>query len=124
MSDHPENRRSFLKLITMGLGAVFGAIFGAPAVAYLVDARNRKAPESDFRPVRGVRLSELEIGKPVQGVIRAIRHDAWTLHPNDVIGRVWIVRTKPGDEKDCFQVFTTECPHLGCSINLVAGEKG
>jgi Rieske Fe-S protein len=56
-------------------------------------------------------------------VLRDLRHDAWTLHPDDVIGRVWIVRTKPGAGADCFEVFTTECPHLGCSINLIAGDN-
>ena len=112
-------RRSLLKWCTHALGVIVGAIIGVPAVAYLVDARNRKAPASDFRPIRGIRASDIkDINRPVQGVIRDIRQDAWTLHPNDVIGRVWIVRTKPGNDAACFQVFTTECPHLGCSINM------
>src|SRR5437660_10573602 len=92
------NRRSFLKWCTHGLGVVFAAIFGAPALAYLLDARNRQAPESAFRPIRGVRVGDVEdLNRPVQGVIRDIRHDPWTLHPHDVIGRVWIVRATPGN---------------------------
>jgi Rieske Fe-S protein len=115
-------RRSFLKWCTGGLGAVFAAILGVPAAAYLVDARNRKAPASVFRPVQGLRVSDIrEVNRPVQGVLRDVRHDAWTLYPDDVVGRVWIVRTKAGAGEDCFKVFTTECPHLGCSINLIEG---
>jgi Rieske Fe-S protein len=115
------DRRSILKWCTHGLGAIFAAILGVPAVAYLVDARNRKAPDNAFRPVQGVRVSDInEVNRPVQGVIRDVRRDAWTLHPSDVIGRVWIVRARAGDTANCFQVFTTECPHLGCSINLIA----
>src|SRR5438132_13400055 len=83
-------RRSFLKWATHGLGALFGAILGIPAIAYLIDARNRPAPDSDFKTV--ARLTELEIGVPKQVILRDIRHDAWTLHPNDVIGRVWLIR--------------------------------
>lgn len=116
-----SDRRSFLKWCTHGLSAIFAAILGIPAVAYLVDARNRKAPESTFRPVQGVKASDVtEVGRPVQGVIRAVRHDAWTLHPHDVVGRVWLVRLAPGASADSFRAYTTECPHLGCSINLVA----
>ena len=44
------SRRSLLKWCTHVLGAVIGAILGVPAIAYLVDARNRAAPASDFRP--------------------------------------------------------------------------
>jgi Rieske Fe-S protein len=117
------DRRSFLKWCTHGLGAIFAAVLGVPAVAYLIDARNRSAPKSDFRPVDGVRVSDIaEVNRPVQGVLRDVRHDAWTLHPDDVVGRVWIVRTKAGSGEDCFRVFTTECPHLGGSINCIAAE--
>jgi len=111
-----ENRRSFLKWVVNGLGAIFAVILGAPAVMYLVDARNRKPRESGFRPVEGVNLAELEVGQVKQGLIRDIRRDAWTLHPSDVIGRVWVV--KEGPAADALDVFTTVCPHLGCSINL------
>jgi Rieske Fe-S protein len=104
-------RRSFLKWATHGLGVLFGAILGIPALAYLIDARNRAAPAGDFRKV--ARLSELKEGIPQQVVIRNVRRDAWTLHPNDIIGRVWLVR-RSDDKVDAF---TTICPHLGCSIN-------
>ena len=115
-------RRSFLKWSTHALGTVVAAILGVPAIAYLIDARNRAAPASDFRAVHGIRVSDVkEINRPMQGVIRDVRQDAWTLHPNDVIGRVWIVRTKPGSDAASFQVFTTECPHLGCAINVTRG---
>jgi menaquinol-cytochrome c reductase iron-sulfur subunit len=106
-------RRSFLKLATAGLGALFAAVLGLPALAFLLDPRNRPARSGDFKPV--ARLSELQVDVPKQVVIRDVRKDAWTLHhPNDVIGRVWLVRRK-NDEVDAF---TTICPHLGCSVNF------
>jgi menaquinol-cytochrome c reductase iron-sulfur subunit len=108
----PADRRSFLKWATHGLGALFGLVLGIPAIAYLLDARNRKAPASSFKNV--AKLSELERGVPRQVVIRDERRDAWTLHPNDVIGRVWLIRR----DGDTIEAFTTICPHLGCSINF------
>lgn len=112
----PPDRRSFLDWAIHGLGAIFAVVFGFPAVAYLIDPRNRASSPGEFRPVSGITLSEIG-DVPVQGVIRNVRRDAWTLYPNDVVGRVWVRRVRPGDTADCFQVFSTVCPHLGCAIN-------
>jgi menaquinol-cytochrome c reductase iron-sulfur subunit len=120
MTQPNPDRRSFLRWAIYGLNAIFGVILGAPALAYLIDPRNRPAPEKNFRTVDGIRLDELVMNEPQQGVIRNVRWDAWTLHPNDVVGRVWVIKkvegpvTRPED----LLVFTTVCPHLGCSINL------
>jgi Rieske Fe-S protein len=110
----PESieRRSWLRWAIHGLGALFAAILGNPALAYLIDARNRPAPSGDFKTV--ARLSELQVGVPHQAVIRDVRRDAWTLHPNDVVGRVWLIRR----DKNQVDAFTTICPHLGCSVNF------
>lgn len=115
-----NERRSFLRWCTHALGALFGIVLGIPAIAYLIDARNRPAARRDFRPVQGVRLDDLHKDQPVQGVIRDLRRDAWTLHPNDVVGRVWVVKT--GDDDASIKVFTTICPHLGCFVNMNADQ--
>jgi len=115
--DLAPDRRSLLKRATYGLSAVVGALLGIPALAYLIDPRNRPVRDNDFKTV--ARLSDLPIGKPQQVVIRDISRDAWTLHPNDVIGRVWLVRR--GETQ--VDAFTTICPHLGCSVNFEEKEK-
>jgi Rieske Fe-S protein len=108
----PTSRRNFLKWATYGLGAAFAATLGAPAILYLLDPRNRPARPGAFKTV--AKLSDLKEGVPFQATIRELRHDAWTLHPNDVVGRVWLIRRK--DDK--IDAFTTTCPHLGCSVNF------
>jgi len=115
---HPEppNRRTFLDWAIHGLGAIFAVVFGVPVVGYLIDPRNRSGGPSDFRSVTGIKLETLG-STPTQGTIRNVRRDAWTLYPDDVIGRVWVHRVGAGKTKDNFQVFATVCPHLGCSIN-------
>lgn len=110
-------RRSFLKWAIHGLGVLFAAILGVPAVAYLIDARNRPARPGQFKTV--ARLSELEMGVPHQVVIQEVRSDAWTLHPNDVVGRVWLIRR----DQETVEAFTTICPHLGCSVNFEEKEQ-
>jgi Rieske Fe-S protein len=112
MNPPPENRRSFLKWATQALGAIVAAVLGIPAVAYLLDARNRPTRSSDFRTV--ARLGELPEGQPKQFVITDTRRDAWTLHPNEEVGRVWLIKQKDGS----VAAFTSICPHLGCSINF------
>jgi menaquinol-cytochrome c reductase iron-sulfur subunit len=103
-------RRTFLEWTIYGLSAVFSYVLGVPAIAFLIDARNRPARQSGFRSV--ARLSELQVDVPKEIVIRETRRDAWNLHPDDVVGRVWLVR-QPGDD---VLAFTTICPHLGCSV--------
>jgi Rieske Fe-S protein len=83
----------------------------------LLDARQRPARTGQFKAV--ARLDDLTEGVPYQAVIREVRRDAWTLHPNDVIGRVWLIRRDP----DTVDAFTTICPHLGCSVNFVEKDK-
>jgi Rieske Fe-S protein len=110
-------RRTFLKWATHGLGALFATIVGLPALAFLLDARKRSAPAGQFKTV--ARLDDLAEGIPQQVVIHEVRRDAWTLHPNDVIGRVWLIRR----DKETVDAFTTICPHLGCSVNFVEKDK-
>ena len=117
------HRRTFLKWATNLLGGLFGAVLGIPAIGYVLDPRNRPAPPGDFRRVG--RVSELTENVPKAAVIRDLRFDAWTLHPNDVIGRVWLIR-RPGMDADgqpTVDVYTTTCPHLGGSINFEEKSK-
>ncbi len=114
-------RRSFLRWCIHGMGALFSVIVGLPAIAYLLDPRNRPPRARGLRPVEGIKISELKDDVPKEGVIRNVRQDAWTYHPNDIVGRVWVVKFGNGD-KD-LRIFTTICPHMGCSINASPGQS-
>jgi menaquinol-cytochrome c reductase iron-sulfur subunit len=126
----PPTRRSLLGFAIVGIGAIFSAIIGFPIVCYVIDPRHRKGPKSAMKLVDGVKLDDpnLLAGKPVQGVVRDTRTDGWTLYPNDVIGRVWVVQLGPAPPNPLamdaaakaayLKVFSTICPHLGCSVNL------
>lgn len=139
------DRRSFLSFFSLAIifvGAVFSAVLGAPIICYVIDPRHRKGPKSAMKLVDGIKLNELDKDKPHQGVVRDTRTDGWTLYPNDVIGRVWVIRKgDPPDlssrekikafnasdddkKKEYLLVFTTICPHLGCSVNMTNDGDG
>jgi Rieske Fe-S protein len=105
-------RRTFLAWMTRGLSAVVGAVLAVPGIAYLIDPRRLRSGNGEFKPVS--RLDVLKPGVPLAVAVRDERHDAWTRHPVDVVGRVWLVR----QPDNTIKAFSTVCPHLGCSINL------
>jgi Rieske Fe-S protein len=116
MADH--DRRSFLAWATAGLGAVLGTVLGVPAAAYLLGGKREEKNADTSGGFKTVALfSELRPGVPHLVVIRNQRRDAWTLHPNDVLGRAFLIRR--GDTVEALDV---TCPHLGCSINYVGAE--
>lgn len=117
-------RRTFLRWATHGLGAVFATVLGVPAVVYLIDPRNRPARQRDFRST-GVRTAELAVNVPKETVIRETTRDAWTLHPDEVVGRVWLVRREGQDAqgRPKVEAFSTTCPHMGCSINFATADR-
>lgn len=113
-----STRRSWLKWATNLLGGLWAAMLGVPAVGYLIDPRNRPAAAGAFKPV--ALFGELKENVPKAAVIRDIRRDAWTLHPDDVLGRVWLIwrGEKAEDGTPKVEAYTTICPHLGGSINF------
>jgi Rieske Fe-S protein len=113
-----SSRRSWLRRGVHLLGGLFGAMLGIPAVGYLIDPRNRGAASGSFKPV--LQFSELLKDVPHAAVVRDVRRDAWTLHPNDELGRVWLVwrGEKREDGSPLVEAYTNICPHLGGPINF------
>lgn len=114
--DPPEltGRRSLLRWLINGMGLIVGAILAIPAVAFLIDPRNRAAAASTFKDV--TRLSQLPVDEPREFVIRATIRDAWNIRPNEVVGRVFLIRRNQDTVTPRVDAFTTICPHLGCSV--------
>ena len=118
-------RRSLFEWLARAIGAACAAVVGVPAVRYLIDPlRRRPATQRDFKRV--VRLDALPVGTPREFAVRDIRRDAWTLYPEETIGRVWLVRASDDSAPPHtaqVKVLTTLCPHLGCAIRLDASGK-
>ncbi len=108
-------RRSVLRWLVRGMGAILAAVLAIPAIAYLIDPRNRAGAASTFKDV--TRLSQLPVGEPREFMVRSTIRDAWNIRPNEVVGRVFLVRRQTGTgQAPVVDAFTTICPHLGCSV--------
>lgn len=113
------NRRSLLVWISTSLGSVATAIVALPGASFVWDTiRRRDASRALVQRV--ARWQDLRPGKPVQVPVIAALQDAWTMHPDQVVGRVWLVRgegesASPQEAK--ISAFAATCPHLGCAIH-------
>lgn len=120
-------RRNLLKLISGCLGTLCASVVGIPGVSFMLQALRKSGSDGD-RVRRVARLRDLPVGKPIAVPIVGAREDAWTVHPDEVLGRVWLVRRNPEvkeGEETAAQVaaFTATCPHLGCAVQHDAKEN-
>jgi menaquinol-cytochrome c reductase iron-sulfur subunit len=121
-------RRSFLyKAFTATIGAVVGIFPLAAGVLFFLDPlRKRKLVGEKSEGREGfIKVGSLESvpkdGSPTRfPVIVARREDAWTTYLNVPIGAVYVRRDPKKDEIVAFNV---TCPHLGCAVDYIPGNK-
>jgi menaquinol-cytochrome c reductase iron-sulfur subunit len=114
------NRRDFYRYATIALGNLVALVLAVPGVAYIIDPLKRKSRQGVFEPL--TRLGQLDVGVPRAFPIIDERTDAWVKYPREPIGSVWLIRQAAGSPKPVI-AFTSECPHLGCAVNLSADGK-
>ena len=120
------NRRSVLKWLSGALGTASAALVAIPGGRFVAGAmRSQRRDKAAMQRV--ARFHDLVPGRPTQVAVIGNRRDAWTLYPDEVIGRVWLVRPSeaPANERSPrVAAFTAVCPHLGCTIQLgVSGRE-
>ena len=113
-------RRDILGFATVGLGALMGLVLAVPGVAYIVSPLRKKGREESFETL--ARLKQLEVGVPRSFAIIEERRDAWVKYPREPVGSVWLIRQADGASPRVIAL-TSECPHLGCAVNLNADGK-
>jgi Rieske Fe-S protein len=112
-------RRGFLVWTIHGLSALLGVVLAAPALAFLLSPLRRAlaagegAANEHFTDV--AKLSELPFDMPREFIVRQTTRDSWTLRPDQIVGRVFLIRRRG---QALPEAFTTICPHLGCSVNF------
>jgi Rieske Fe-S protein len=111
-----RTRRGFLKLVTVALGGLVGAVLAVPALRFVIFPTRRKivSGSNDMVPVAqassvGDKPLRVEITVPEQ-------RDAWSKVTNVRLGAAWLVRASASE----IRAFTTTCPHLGCSVDYDA----
>jgi menaquinol-cytochrome c reductase iron-sulfur subunit len=113
-------RRDFYRFATFILNGLMGLALALPAMAYLLTPLRKKGREGGFEPL--TRLSQLKVGVPRSFAIIEERQDAWVKYPAEPVGSVWLIRQPEGSQRGVI-AFTSECPHLGCAVNLTADGK-
>jgi Rieske Fe-S protein len=113
------NRRSFVvKLAAGAVGAIVALVpLIAGAVTFFDPVVRRRG--SGGKWVKIATLDALpKVGEIYRFPVITERQDKWNLYPPGPIGSV-LMRRIEGKEKP--QVFTTVCPHLGCSVDFKEG---
>jgi Rieske Fe-S protein len=111
-------RRVFLTWVSRSLGALVTALIGIPGVSYVWDTLRPTSSAANPRR-RVARWKDLRPGEPARFSIVGERRDAWHVKPDEVIGRVWLVRHQSEEgppSADGVVAFTTLCPHMGCQV--------
>lgn len=108
-------RRTALKAIWGAAGAAVAAVVALPGVSFFLDPLLRP------QKTRGVwkklvRLQSLPEEHPSPYAVVGERVDAWTRHPSERLGTVWLTRKKDGQ----VQALSGECPHFGCGLKYSA----
>jgi menaquinol-cytochrome c reductase iron-sulfur subunit len=114
-------RRGFLGVLTGALGVLIGLVLAVPGTAYVLSPLRKRGREGEYRPL--AHLKELEVGVPRSFTIIEERQDAWVKYPREPVGSVWLIRQEDGADPPVLAL-TSECPHLGCPVNLTADGKG
>lgn len=114
-------RRDFLGLATVALGGLMAMILGVPGLAYVLSPLRRKGKEGAFHTL--TRLDQLKVGVPRSFAIIEEREDSWVKYPREPIGSIWLVRQPDGSDPPVIAL-QSDCPHLGCAINLKADQTG
>ncbi|MDB5389258.1 MAG: petC 1 [Planctomycetaceae bacterium] len=118
-------RRNFLIWVSRALETGLAALVAIPGVQYVWSTLRPETSVSNTRR-RIVRWKDLRPGAPMQFSIYGERRDAWHVEPQQVIGRVWLVR-QPGSETPEAKgvtAFTSLCPHMGCQVQRSGAEAG
>jgi menaquinol-cytochrome c reductase iron-sulfur subunit len=113
-------RRTALKWLSGTLAAAVAAVVVVPALQLIAAPLRRR--RSDSRRVRRIaRLRDLPLNEPKQIPLVGRLRDGWTVYPNKTIGKVWVIRRGTSSDAPAaakVDVYTAECPHLGCTIGL------
>lgn len=108
-----ESRRKFLKIASHALGGTLAAGVIAPLVGLAVHPLTKETVYGTEDFINIGKLDDFPVGVPKKMTVTSSKMDAWNVFEGLVMGSVWVIR----QEDNSLQVFSTNCPHLGCGID-------
>jgi len=109
------DRRRFLIILSLALGAISGAIVGIPIIGSLIGPMLLGAPKDVWRPVG--KVGSFKIGDTVEVVYENPGALPWG-GVTEKTGS-WLRR----DDTTHFTAFSLNCQHLGCPVRWEAGAR-
>jgi Rieske Fe-S protein len=104
-------RRPFLATLTWLIGALVTAVYGIPAIAYLISPALQKAREEDW--LRLGSISKVELGKPTLFKATIERQSGWIVNQEELTA---YVITEDGRD---YAAISNICTHLGCRVRWI-----
>ncbi|MGD2162766.1 MAG: ubiquinol-cytochrome c reductase iron-sulfur subunit [Anaerolineales bacterium] len=105
------NRREFLATTTWAIGALLGAGFIIPAVAYVVGPALQEQESAEWIPLGSP--GKIELGTPTLFKARVERQTGWIVNQEEI--SVYVL-TQDGRE---FIAMSNICTHLGCRVRWI-----
>lgn len=109
------SRRKFLSRSVVALVAALAAAFGVPAIAFVLGPSRQR--EHEHMWVNLGPAERAQAGKPALYTARVERTVGWRTTEEDLS---FYVQTDNGTD---FRAFSNVCPHLGCRVRWVDGER-
>lgn len=114
-----NKRRKFLKIVSHSLGGVLAAGIAAPLVGFGIHPWLKETVYGTEDFINLGKLEDFPVGIPKKINVTSSKMDAWNIFEGLVMGSVWVLRK----EDNSLNVFSVNCPHLGCGINWGEEEK-
>jgi menaquinol-cytochrome c reductase iron-sulfur subunit len=112
--DPPDERRSFLKLVTAGLGAMTAGLAVIPGLGFLAAPPRAATGSGAGNPLRVASERDVKPNRPLRVTAVGPHEDAWLRLDKVTLGSCWLVRAA---EDGPIRAFSTVCPHLGCGVD-------
>jgi menaquinol-cytochrome c reductase iron-sulfur subunit len=110
-SDEDVNRRTFLSIVTVAIGALISAGLGIPAVAYIVGPALQRVEEEEWIPIGST--SKVELGTPTLFKAKIERQTGWITDEDEI--SVYLL-TEDGRD---YAAMSNICTHLGCRVRWI-----
>lgn len=108
---HHISRRDFVKVTTAAVGTVIGAVFGIPAIGYLISPALKAGSKDAWMSIG--KLEEIPIGEPYPFSFTRTQVNGWERTATNYGG---FVLRKSEDLQDIL-ILSSRCTHLACQVN-------
>ncbi|MHB0987997.1 MAG: Rieske 2Fe-2S domain-containing protein [Bellilinea sp.] len=105
------SRRKFLEKVTVGIGGVLTALFGIPAVIFVVKPVLKKDEGSGW--MRLGSISKVTPGTPMLFSLKVERETGWITDQDEIMVYVY---TQDGRD---YAVMSNICTHLACRVRWI-----